>query len=309
MLNSSQLSFLKNLIDYAGIFPPASLSLEQAIHLFAAYLSGEDAWMLGRFILPASRLPELEPYLFLFSPQRQLECAVLGRRSDSNESCMEGLKADLEEVRAFREQYGEIVKIDVLELALPPYPMDRELLLKMESEVHPMGLELFCELATPFHADWQRALLQTLDEMASQPAFGLKLRTGGITADAFPTPEQVATVLHACRERKLALKFTAGLHHPIRMYRKEIGSQMHGFLNVFAAGMLAYVNNLDVLEIEKILADEEPDHFSFQEEGLIWKDKVIPVPEITTLRAEFLRSFGSCSFAEPREDLRMLKLL
>lgn len=297
MLNSSQLSFMKNLIDYAGIYPPASLSLEQAILHYSAYLSDEDAWMLGRFILPASRLSELEPFLPFFSPQKQLGCTVLGTRSDSQESCLEGLKADLKQVKAFRERYGEAVNIDVLELPFPAISIGREFLGKMAEGTKQAGLELFCEITIPYSHEW----LQTMSMMASCSIAGLKLRMGGITADAFPSLEQVATVLHACRERKLAMKFTAGLHHPIR-------KQMHGFLNVFAAGMLAHVYHLDVLDIVEVLADEEVDHFSFTEEGLAWKDKIIPVSEITKLRTAFFRSFGSCSFTEPREDLRVLKL-
>lgn len=305
MLNSSQHSFMKSLIDYAGIFPPASLSLGEAIQHHAAYLSDQDAWMLGRFVLPASRLAELEPYLPLFSAQKRLGCAVLGRKSDSKESCLAGLSADLEQVKAIREKYGEVVKIDVLELPLPAIAIDEEILTRIAAEVHDKGLEVYCELTIPVNQDW----LQDLDRMASHDGFGLKLRMGGLTANAFPSPEQVAIALQACRDRKLAMKFTAGLHHPIRMYRNEVGTHMHGFINVFAAGMLAYVYNLEAGDILKILTDEEPEHFSFTDEGLAWKDKIIPVPDIIKLRTEFLRSFGSCSFAEPREDLRILKLL
>ena len=61
----------------------------------------------------------------------------------------------------------------------------------------------------------------------------------------FPSPEQVAFVMAACRDRNLPLKFTAGLHHPVRMYRDEVQTKMYGFLNIFVAGMLAHTQNLD----------------------------------------------------------------
>ena len=80
---------------------------------------------------------------------------------------------------------------------------------------------------------------------------GVKLRTGGIKAEMFPSPEQVAFVIAACRGRNLPLKFTAGLHHPVRMYRDEVETKMYGFLNIFLAGMLALFQNLDCKEIRR----------------------------------------------------------
>ena len=84
----------------------------------------------------------------------------------------------------------------------------------------------------------------------------------------FPSPEQVAFVMASCRDRNLPLKFTAGLHHPIRMYRDEVETKMYGFLNIFLAGMLAYTQNLDLKRIEEILSDENSKSFSFGEDQL-----------------------------------------
>ncbi|MCT8139212.1 hypothetical protein H1D32_16780, partial [Anaerobacillus sp. CMMVII] len=60
-MKSSTRSFLANLIDYAGLFPPSQLPLDQAISNFRNYKSANDSWMLGRFIIQATRLGELEP--------------------------------------------------------------------------------------------------------------------------------------------------------------------------------------------------------------------------------------------------------
>lgn len=51
-------SLLTGLIDYAGLFPPAGLGMDAAVRNYGSYVSGEDAWMLGRFIVPAARLDE-----------------------------------------------------------------------------------------------------------------------------------------------------------------------------------------------------------------------------------------------------------
>ena len=60
-------ALLSGMVDYAGLFPPAQLPLEKAVREYALHLGEAEAWVLGRFIIPAQRLEELEPYLVLFS--------------------------------------------------------------------------------------------------------------------------------------------------------------------------------------------------------------------------------------------------
>ena len=67
-----------------------------------------------------------------------------------------------------------------------------------------------------------------------------KLRCGGLEAAAFPSPEQVAFTLDTCRSAGVPLKFTAGLHHPLRHLDPGLQTPMHGFVNVLAAGALAH---------------------------------------------------------------------
>jgi len=58
MLARSLEKLLGHLIDYAGTFPPAALSMEEALENYERYRKGEHAWMLGRFIVPeAAEVP------------------------------------------------------------------------------------------------------------------------------------------------------------------------------------------------------------------------------------------------------------
>jgi hypothetical protein len=57
-----------------------------------------------------------------------------------------------------------------------------------------------------------------------------------------------------------------------------------------------------------MLDDESPASFSFTEEFFGWREWKIPTGRISELRT-LVTSLGSCSFDEPREDLRALKLL
>jgi len=58
-MNSAR-ALLNGLIDYAGLFPPASLDMAAAVRNYASYRDGEHSWMLGRFIVPAPRLAEFD---------------------------------------------------------------------------------------------------------------------------------------------------------------------------------------------------------------------------------------------------------
>jgi hypothetical protein len=60
MASESIRALLKGIVDYAGMFPPASLDLETAARNYAAYRQGEHAWMLGRFVVPAARRTEVD---------------------------------------------------------------------------------------------------------------------------------------------------------------------------------------------------------------------------------------------------------
>ena len=50
----------RGFVDYAGLYPPASLNLERVIANYAAYRASPAAWMLGRLVLPLDRLDEAE---------------------------------------------------------------------------------------------------------------------------------------------------------------------------------------------------------------------------------------------------------
>lgn len=132
-----------------------------------------------------------------------------------------------------------------------------------------------------------------------------KLRTGGVTAGAFPSVEQVATFIRECRQRKVPFKATAGLHHPIRC-AKAITDEpdapvatMHGFVNVFLAAALPG-------SATQILREENARAFGFDDGGIWYRDLRITTDELARVRQHYAVSFGSCSFEEPIRDLEEL---
>jgi hypothetical protein len=137
---------------------------------------------------------------------------------------------------------------------------------------------------------------------------GAKLRCGGLTAAAFPPPARVATVIARARELGVALKFTAGLHHPVRHRAREPEVMMHGFLNVFGAACLAWGADLAADELVACIAETDPGAFVFAGEAFTWRGHTVDAATIRNLRSRWLCGFGSCSFAEPRDDLFKLGL-
>jgi hypothetical protein len=104
------------------------------------------------------------------------------------------------------------------------------------------------------------------------------------------------------------IKFTAGLHHPVRQWREEVQTKMHGFLNVLGAAVLAAEHRWNEHQTSRMLDDEDANSFSFTDTFFSWREWQIGIDRLEA-RRKFVSSFGSCSFDEPREDLRALNFL
>ncbi len=304
MILPSVRAFLAGLIDYAGLFPPARLPLDRAIDNYAKYRAGSDAWMLGRFVIPAAHLAELDAFVHLFSSGPPLSFSVLGRGGETVEAFRAGVEADREAVAAFRCRHGAAVVVDVFEVKLPA-----EAILSAAADVLPGSTEALRLDGMSVVYEVPVTCPSAFFARLRGGAAGVKLRCGGLEAVAFPGPELVADVIAACRDNGLALKFTAGLHHPIRHFDRDVPAKRHGFLNVFGAGVLAHAHNLAAEQVREIVADEDPSHFGFDERGFGWKQYHAPTEAVTVARRDFVVSFGSCSFDEPRADLRAMGLL
>lgn len=52
-------ALLANVIDYAGLYPPAALPLPDAIANYRRYLVSPQAWLLNRLVLPMEKLHDV----------------------------------------------------------------------------------------------------------------------------------------------------------------------------------------------------------------------------------------------------------
>lgn len=282
---------LAGLIDYAGLFPPAALGMPEAVRAYAEYRRGAERWALGRFVLPASHLAEFSE---AFAP-------FAGEGAPWQLSVLAGA-TDAPAIDAFNlAQRGRAV-IDTIESKA-----NRVEEIAALAALNGEGRFIYVEIPLG-------PTMETLIAEIAGQGFRAKMRTGGVTADAFPTAESVARFLELCAKAGIASKATAGLHHPVRGdYRLTYAADsatgtMFGFLNVVCAAMLIG-HGLPNHEAIALLEERDPKAFRAGDDGIRWRDWLVPMADIKNARAGSTNSFGSCSFAEPIHDLKQLTLL
>ena len=155
------------------------------------------------------------------------------RKTANAEGFLDALKSASAAVRSFSRSDGNLISVSHLEMFLPD---DVDSASLKEARAIVGELPVFWE-APPERAEQTIALIAGHNSDEATATFGYKLRTGGVTADAFPTSAQIARALVTAATHQLPIKFTAGLHHPIRQFRDEVKTKMHGFLNVLGAAV------------------------------------------------------------------------
>ena len=281
-------ALLTNLIDYAGLFPPAGLGMSEAVANYASYVAGEYAWILGRFVLPAARLEEF----------MQAQSAVKLRKP-WRLSCLAGGEADLSTVKHFYGQPG--AQIDSIETKAETADQVTRLMADL-----PASPTAYFEVPLNCSAE----LLSTIRQVGARA----KVRTGGLVPEAIPPSDAVAGFLTRCASTRTPFKATAGLHHPVRCIRpltyeaKAASAKMQGFLNVFLAAGLAY-QGVPAEELTATLDLEDAQCFTFENQMIRCPQGTLSTDQIRAAREHFAVSFGSCSFEEPIRDLQTLRLL
>src|SRR6266513_2759913 len=300
-VSASLRALLHQHIAYAVMFPHCALALEPALRNQVSYVRSSEAWMLNGFVLPVEQFDAARQLLSDFDSHHPLHVAALGPKTTKADAFLDGLYNMETAISLFSRCDVDLVSISHFEMFLPE-DVDSASLKAAGSIVS--ELSVFWE-APPERAEQTIALIAEHKSDEDMPTFGYKLRTGGVTADAFPTSAQIARALLTAATHQLPIKFTAGLHHPIRQFRDEVKTKMHGFLNVLGAAVLAAEHRWDARQTSLMLEDEDAASFSFTQDFFAWREWKVDVERLQ-YRRKFVTSFGSCSFDEPREDLRAL---
>jgi hypothetical protein len=300
---TDELAVMVDTFDYAGLFPPASLPLEQVVRHYAAYRRGRLAWMLGRLVLPASTLPAFSTVADAVLPTGEGAvpwriAALIGEDS----------AADLARVAEFNERgaAGRAI-VDVVETRIGPGDDVGAL-----ADLVPAAARLVCEVPEPFEG-------AMLDRLASAGAVA-KLRTGGTVPGAIPAASVVAAFLWETARRRLRVKATAGLHHPVRgefplTYAPGAPREtMHGFVNVMMAAAWVFecasgdgrTDPAPPAEVAALLERRDVESVRFGDSEARWGEQRLSTETIGRMRRSFALAVGSCSFEDPVSELDAL---
>ena len=289
-------SLLESAVDYAGLFPPARLSLPEALRQYASGRARRHAWMLGRFLLPLARLPEFENSAGAMLTESDAAWA-LGVIAPGDSI------RQLDEIQLFNERLTGRVCVEAVEIA----PVDQTSIGPAASQLQG-GPEVFFEVRLDADVDAH------LEAIAGAGACA-KIRTGGMTVDAFPDTNALARFIVSCADARVPFKATAGLHHalrgryPLTHQPDSAWAPMHGFLNLSVAAALIHADEAGLSDVGAVLDESSGDAFRFSADDLRWRDWTVAGSDLAETRRRFFRSFGSCSFEEPVADLEALGVL
>jgi hypothetical protein len=215
-------ALLGGLIDHAALFPPASMSVPDAVAEDRRARESPYAWMVARFVCPASKLAALRERM-PWDEAPGLSIVMDGRIEDGS-APIEAVEVKLSE----------------------PRPESRELI-RAAQAVRELAGEVYFELLPGER--WRDSVPAAVGAIAAVGG-RVKLRCGG---GIVPPSDVVALVLVSCRDAGVVMKATAGLHHPMRR------GQEHGFLNLLVAATLAHARGAGARELKAVLAEEDRD--------------------------------------------------
>ncbi len=265
------------LVDDASVLAPSITVVAEAL---AAHAQHKSAWyhdLVGSFLLPSS-LVDLD-----FRPAG-LAVGVV------NDGAIGSLPAAVAKLRAS----GAVVRhVEAAVARRGEDPQPGLAALRRLTADH-QDLDVYAEIPL----SW--GLLAALDTVAAARGDGLriapKFRVGGLAAELFPTPVELAAVVCACRDRNLPFKLAAGLRHALRHTDPETGFTHHGFLNVLVAAIYA-VEGGEVAEVAEALAATHP----------------VPLVEPARARRDGPRplwvGFGTADVMDPLTELIRLGLI
>src|SRR5215472_3055340 len=280
---------LCGLLDDASLFPPASLAMPAAV---AAHRRHQVAWynaLCGPFVCAETRLADLRTALTAANcPAIELSLVVTGGAG--------AVPAALDAVAADPRLRLRAVEVAA---AKDGNPADAVAAVVEALDGAPLAAAAgYVEIPLRAIADPATAgqLLAIVDSHGYRP----KLRTGGVTAEAFPDESTLASCLTAVIDRRARFKCTAGLHHAVRHTAAGTGFEHHGFLNVLLA-VAAAAHGASTEEVCDLLAERDAAAVAARIAGL--DDEAV-----ADSRYLFV-SFGTCSIDEPVADLVALGLL
>ncbi|MDX6325310.1 MAG: hypothetical protein QOK15_1664 [Nocardioidaceae bacterium] len=267
------------LVDDAAVFPPRELPLAEAVAEHRQHRAAPYAGMVGPFVVSDVRLPELGALTEGDAQPLAVTVVVSGGAGALEPAARwAGGSASL-----------QLRSLEVALRDLDDLPGSARRVVTAAT-----ALDVPVRVEPPTVQSGGAGWLSALDEVAAA-GLHLKFRTGGVTADLVPSPEQLACCIDAALDREVSFKCTAGLHEAVRRALPG-GGTTHGFLNVLLATRAA----LDGDDVTAVLAEPA-------REVLMERLRAVGSEALVRTRRWFT-SFGCCDVTDPVNDLRNLGL-
>jgi hypothetical protein len=279
-------TIFRGLFDDASLFPPASLAIAEAV---GGHLRHQAAWyseMSGPFVCADAKIGQLSAVMVAGGLANLDLALVVPGGAAALDAAVDAVFAEPRlRLRAVE------VPVDIRAAQADCARAVAELASALDRTPLP-GASAFIEIPTG---------LLTADavKVVADHRYLVKLRTGGVTAEAFPSEATLARCLTTLADERLAFKCTAGLHHAVRHRAADTGFEHHGFLNVLLAVAAALADEGPEV-VAGVLACQDPGRVAAAVGGL--DDE--PAAEVRGL----FTSFGTCSTDEPVADLVTLGL-
>jgi hypothetical protein len=321
---------LTSVFDYTGLISGNEDDLRSALRDFVEFSGSKEKEMLSRFVIPHNLIPSLSTFADRKHQLKgPLSLCITAPRTETLKEFKNVVRDIEEEILSVHSDYPGEVRTNILELKLPEVSVinvdPEELVRALESVVitaaasrllpHRVYFELpsgqknveVAKKITKVIAVHNKSILKR--KIDNYLFSGLKINcvdhSSGEVADA----EYLAEVMLYARDANVALKFSGAENTPFPSYDYKANREIHGFMNVLIASMLAYTQDLNVKETVQVIEDKTPENFTFKDDYLAWRELAAPSMEIKMLRMLSITSFNISNLPKIRDDLKEFKLI
>lgn len=318
MMKSVEL-LLSDSIDYAALKPPMNASLREAMKEYAALTNSEKSWMLSRFVIPYSQVPDLSQVAdTLDQINGPLNLCVFGPTVQKLHDFKNAVLSIEKDILSVHSDFPGEVRTNILELALPQGSVEtmnpEELVKALEAVVTTSADSRLLPHRVYFEIPGDdidvTVAKKVIKVIAVHNKSILKRKIDNYLFSGFkinctpsPSAEFLAEVLLYARDANVAVKFAGHNIGTYPAYDYQSNTRIFGFLNLFMAGILAYTQDLTVEETIEVLEEKNPNNFIFSDGYVAWRELAAPLMEIKMLRMLSITSLNHTSFDSPIDGL------